>query len=342
RPPPGAPGGPGGPDGSDGTDDADALVDLVEVIADDQLRLMFLCCHPALALESRTALALRLVIGTPTAEIARLFLVPTPTMAARITRAKKKIVAAGIPLADPVADELTARLDEVCRTIYLAFTAGYSPGSGDDLLRADLAGEAVQLADVLAQACPYAPQVQALRALLVLQHSRRDARVSEGRLVTLADQDRSLWHRDEIDIGLAAVDSLPDSDGYAETLRLQALIAAEHCRSPTADDTDWSTIVDLYERLQALTGSPIVGLNRAVAVAEAEGPHAGLAVLAGLEEELRDHHRFAAVCGDLAARAGDHELAVASFEAAIELCENEVERDHLRHRLADLGVGYEP
>lgn len=305
-------------------------------LADERLHLILLCCHPALPSESRSALALRLVIGTPTEEIARLFLVPTTTMAARLTRAKKKIVAAGIPLGAPLADELDARLDEVCRTIYLAFTAGYAPGAGADLLRADLAGDAVHLATVLHQVVPSAPTVRALRALLVLQHARRDARASGGRLVTLAEQDRSRWRRDEIRLGLELLDRLEPGDGYAEQLRLQALIAAAHATARTADDTAWAEIAGHYESLEALTGSAIVRLNRAVAVAEARGPDAGLALLAGLDDLLGDHHRLAAVRGELAVRAGDRELAVASYRAAIERCRNEPEREHLRSRLAEL------
>ncbi len=300
--------------------------------ADERLHLILLCCHPALPTESRSALALRLVIGTSTEQIARLFLVSTSTMAARLTRAKKKIVAAGIPLGDPLADELTVRLDEVCRTIYLAFTAGYAPGTGTDLLRADLAADAVVLAEVLRQVAPSAPQARALSALLILQHSRRDARQRDGRLVTLADQDRARWHRDEIRIGLDLVTALAPTEGYAEELRLQALIAAAHARAKSGRDTDWDRIAEHYVALEALTGSAIVGLNRAVAVAEAHGPEAGLAVLAGLDAELRDHHRFAAVCGELAWRAGDLELAVSAFDAALELCGNEAERAHLRRR----------
>lgn len=169
-----------------------------EELADDRLQLILLCCHPALPRESRSALALRLVIGTPTDQIARLFLVPPSTMAARLTRAKKKIVVAGIPIGTPLEDELRARLDEVCRTIYLAFTAGYTPGVGPDLLRADLAGDAVRLAAALHDLVPDAPQVRAMLALLLLQHARRDSRQRQGHLVTLADQDRSMWHPDEI------------------------------------------------------------------------------------------------------------------------------------------------
>ena len=309
-------------------------VDVRGELPDERLDLVLLCCHPALREEDRSALALRLVIGTSTDEIARLFLVPTPTMAARITRAKRKIVAAGIALGAPVVDELPARLDAVCRTVYLAFTAGYSPGTGPDLLRADLAGEAVHLARILHRVAPAAPQAAALLALLTLQHARRDARAVDGELVPLAEQDRSRWRRDEVDEGLALVDRLEPSGGYAGALRLEALIAAEHARAETAGGTDWAAIVERYDELAAATASPIVRLNRAVAVAEARGPEAGLAALAELGGSLREHHRFAATCGELARRAGDRTLARASFEAALERCDNEAERRHLRARLA--------
>lgn len=304
-----------------------------EALADDRLELILLCCHPALPADSRSALALRLVIGTPTEQIARLFLVSRSTAAARLTRAKKKIVVAGIPLGAPLAEELRARLDEVCRTIYLAFTAGYTPGSGPDLLRADLAGDAVRLAVLLCDQAPDAPQARALLALLVLQHSRRDARVRDGRLVTLADQDRETWHQDEIRYGLELVAELEPGDGFAEELRLQALIAAEHARAPTAEATDWLAITDLFADLEARTGSAIVRLNRAVAVAEVHGPRAGLALLEGLDEFLPGNHRVAAVRADLARRDGDNELARASYRRAMALCANDVERAHLQGRL---------
>jgi RNA polymerase sigma-70 factor (ECF subfamily) len=307
-----------------------------EELADDRLHIILLCCHPALPRESRSALALRLVIGTPTEQIARLFLVPPATMAARLTRAKKKIVLAGIPIGAPLEDELRSRLDEVCRTIYLAFTAGYTPGRGPDLLRADLAGEAVRLAAVLHDLVPDATQVRATLALLLLQHSRRDARERHGRLVTLADQDRSMWHHDEVRTGLAFVAGLQPDEGYAEELRLQALIAAEHARAPTAAATDWTAIAGHYATLEARTGSAIVRLNRAVAVAEARGPRAGLALLAGLDDVLRDNHRVAAVRAEFAQRAGDIELARASYRKALDLCTNEVERAHLHARLAEI------
>jgi len=290
--------------------------DSQEVLADDRLQLILLCCHPALPSESRSALALRLVIGTPTEQIARLFLVPPSTMAARLTRAKKKIVRAGIPIGAPLADELRSRLDEVCRTIYLAFTAGYAPGAGPDLVRADLAGEAVRLAAVLRDLVPDAPQVRATLALVLLHHSRRDARQRQGHLVTLADQDRSMWRHDEIRAGLALAAGLSPDEGYAEQLRLQALIAAEHARAPTAAATDWNAIAGHYADLEARTGSAIVRLNRAVAVAEVEGPRAGLALIAGLDEVLRDNHRVAAVRAELARRVGDTELARTSYRKA--------------------------
>ena len=273
------------------------------------------------------------MIGTPTEQIARLFLVPPATMAARLTRAKKKIVLAGIPIGAPLGDELRFRLDEVTRTIYLAFTAGYTPGSGSDLLRADLAGEAVRLAAILHHLVPDAPQVEAMLALLVLQHSRRDARQRDGRLVTLADQDRSMWHHDEIRAGLGLAAGLQPAEGYAEELRLQALIAAEHARAPTAASTDWTAIAGHYAALEARTGSAIVRLNRAVAVAEVHGPRAGLGLLAGLDELLRDNHRVAAVRAELAQRAGDLEVARTSYRKAIALCSNDVERAHLTGQL---------
>ncbi len=313
-------------------------VDVGDELADERLQLILLCCHPALPQTSQSALALRLVIGTPTEQIARLFLVPTATMAARLTRAKKKIVAAGIPLGAPVADEFSARLDEICQTIYLAFTAGYAPGAGPDLLRADLAAEAVRLATVLHRVAPEAPQPTALLALLILQHSRRDARVNNGELVTLASQHRRLWHHDEIHVGLELIDNLSPAKGYSEQLRLQALIAAAHARARVASDTDWVAIAKYYQALEELTGSAIVRMNRAVAVAEAENPQEGLALLASVSDELHDHHRFAATCGELAHRAGDTGLAIASFQAALELCDNNAERSHLRSRLAEVSA----
>jgi RNA polymerase sigma-70 factor, ECF subfamily len=314
----------------------DPVGELDDELQDERLQLILLCCHPALPRESRSALALRLVLGTPTDEIARLFLVPTATMAARLTRAKKKIVVAGIPLASPVNDALGARLDEVCRTIYLAFTAGYAPASGHNIVRIDLASEAVRLAAVLHQLVPGATQVEALLAIVKLQHARRDARTRNDQLVILADQDRSLWHHDELRAAVTLAESLKPTEGYAEELRLQALIAAEHGRAPSAAATDWETIAARYADLEALTGSPIVRLNRAVAVAEVSGPRAGLAILEGLDEILPDNHRVAAVRAELARRAGDTRLARTAYLHALNLCSNEAESTYLSHRLGSL------
>lgn len=257
-------------------------------------------------------------------------------MAARLTRAKQRIVRTGIPFAVPPADQLRTRLDAVVRTIYLAFTAGYAPGSGADLLRADLAGDAILLARLVDELMPDDPSVRALLALCLFQHARRDARAVDGQLVTLGDQDRTRWHRDEIDEAAALLDSLVRTRGAAEELRLQACIAAEHSLAPDAASTDWSRVAAHYAALGALTPSPVVRLNRAVAVAEAEGPTAGLALLDGLDDQLPASHRLAAVRAELHRRAGDRDAAATWWRTAIELCSNEVERDHLRGRLAAL------
>lgn len=301
----------------------------LDALDDERLALILLCCHPAVHPEARAPLALRLVVGATTEEIARLHLVSVATMAARITRAKKKIVTAGIPLSSPVDDELRTRLDGVCRTIYLAFTAGYAPGRGADLLLEELAGEAVALARILHELVPEAPQAQALYALLLLQHARRDARVCDDNLVTLSEQDRSLWFESELTAGMDLVADLVSTEGYAEELRLQSLIACEHARASTAEDTDWAVIAAHYLTLEELTGSPVVRLNRAVAVAESEGADAGLAVLSGLDQALPNNHRLPAVRAELARRAGDIDLARASYGQALARCTNDVERAHL-------------
>ncbi len=316
--------------------DAVTVPDGLESVGDERLAVLLLCCHPAVHSHARAPLALRLGVGTSTAEIARLFLVSTPTMAARLTRAKKKIVAAGIPLSRPVEEELRDRVRHLCQAIYVAFTAGYSPGEGPDLLRAELAGEAVELAIVLRSLVPELVEPRALLALLLLQHARRDARVADGRLVPLAEQDRSLWRRDELGAGLDLVATIPVSDGYADELRLQALIAAEHARAGDAAATDWPAIARCYRRLDALTGSPVVRLNRAVAEAEADGPHAGLRLLDELDSLLDANHRFHAVRAELLLRSGDHAAARNAFDAAIARCDNGVERTFLADRRATL------
>ena len=310
------------------------MVDPGDLVEDDVLRLVLLCCHPALAPEVASALALRLVVGVSTADIARLFLVPEPTMAARITRGKKKIVAAGIPFGVPGAATLPARLRTVAQTAYLAFTAGYAPGSGPDLLRADLAGSAVRLVRVTLALRPDERVLRGLLALMLLQHSRRDARLDDhGRLVLLPDQDRGRWHLDEVAEALGLLDGLgPDPDPLTESYRLQAVIGAAHATAPTAAATRWDVVCDAYDALLRVNPSPAVRLAAAVAVSERDGPAAGLAALEGLDAELPASHRVPAVRGELLARLGRDDAAAAALAVAIGLCGNDVERAHLTER----------
>lgn len=311
-----------------------AMADPGGLVEDDVLRLVLMCTHPALAPEAASALALRLVLGVSTHDIGRLFLVTEPTAAARITRAKRKIVAAGIPFAIPAADVLSERLETVSQTAYLAFTAGYAPGSGPELLRADLAGEAIRLVRVVRDLRPGEPASTALLALMLLQHSRRDARVGhDGRLVLLADQDRRQWRRAEIDEALAllaeAVLTGPVTP-LAASYVVQARIAAEHAGAPSPQETPWHRIVAHYDVLLRLTSSPSAHLARAVAVAEAAGPEPGLAALDGIE--IPGSHRVAAVRAELLSRCGRTAEARAAYDDAIEACRNDVERAHLLER----------
>ena len=328
--------------------------DQLGALADERLRLVFLCAHPALAPEAAAALTLRLVMGVSTADLARLFLVAEPTMAARLTRARKKLAVAGVAFALPTPERLAERIDVVATVAYLAFTAGYAPGSGPDVLRAELAGEAIRLTRLLRQllrgyavqppsaATQSAPLLDALLALMLLQHSRREARVDDaGRLVLLPDQDRGRWKRGEIADALGLLAGLPDDPAVlgrrAAEVRLQALIAAEHAVALRAGDTDWRRIVNRYAALDRLTASPVVRLNRAVAVAEADGPEAGLALLDGLDEVMPTSHRVSTVRAELLVRAGRAEEAAAAYERAIGLCTNEAEHAHLRGRREALG-----
>ena len=314
------------------------MADPGSLVEDDLLRLVLMCTHPALAPEAASALSLRLVLGVPTPDIARLFLVSETTMAARLTRAKKRIVGAGIPFGVPDASVLPDRLDTVAHTAYLAFTAGYSPGSGPDLLRADLAGEGVRLARTVLGLRPDEPVLVALLALMLLQHSRRDARVVDGRLVLLADQDRRRWHDEDIDEARRLLDH-PSLRGpisaQAAAYTLQARIAAEHALAVTPAQTRWDRIVGLYDLLLELTPTPAARLARAVAVAEDRGPAAGLAALEGVE--IPASHRPAAVRAELLARSGDVVAARAAYDQAIAACGNDVERAHLQTRLEALG-----
>lgn len=307
------------------------MVDPGGLVEDDLLRLVLMCTHPALAPEAASALTLRLVLGVSTHDIARLFLVTEPTMAARLTRARKKVVAAGIPFAVPHADSIGQRLETVAQTAYLAFTAGYAPGSGPDLLRAELAGEAVRLVRVVRALRPEEPALTALLALMLLQHSRRDARVdTAGRLVLLADQDRGRWRGEEIEEGLSLLRD-PRLSGPVSPLVasyvLQGHIAAEHARAASAEATRWDRIVGLYDRLLEVVPSPSARLARAVAVAEASGPRAGLDALDGIE--VPGSHRVAAVRAELLNRAGEADAAGAAYDQAIAACRNDAERAHL-------------
>ncbi len=315
------------------------MADPGDLVEDDLLRLVLMCTHPALAPEAASALALRLVLGVSTPDIARLFLVPEPTMAARLTRAKRKIVTAGIPFAVPGADQLPSRLEVVAQTAYLAFTAGYAPGSGPDLLRAELAGEAVRLVRVVLDLRPGEPVLTALLALVLLQHSRRDARTGhDGRLVLLPDQDRSRWRHDEIAEAVALLGSsrlagpLP---ARAASYLVQARIAAQHATAPSAERTRWDRVVAHYDQLLEIEPGAAARLGRAVAVAESRGPREGLLALEGVE--LPGSHRVAAVRAELLARAGEARGAREAYAEALALCRNASERAHLEERLASLG-----
>jgi RNA polymerase sigma-70 factor (ECF subfamily) len=308
-----------------------------EAIPDERLRLLFTCCHPALSTEAAVALTLRLLGGLGTAQIARAFLVAEPTMAARITRAKKKIAAARIPYRVPAAPELPARLSAVLRVVYLVFTEGHSAGTGPGPVRPDLCDEAIRLAAVLTALLPDEPEALGLHALLLLQHARRDARVDDrGRLVLLPDQDRSRWDAAMLARGLAGARAaagrvaLADAGPYV----LEAAIAGEHARAATAADTDWPRIAALYAALEERTGSPVVRVNRAVAVAEARDPAAGLALLGGLDDRLPGYHLLPAVRADLLRRLGDITAARAAYARALELAGNDADRAFLADRLA--------
>ena len=313
-------------------------------IVDDRLRLIFMCCHPAVPAASSAALTLRLVAGLTVSEIARLFLVSESTMAARITRAKRKIVAAGIPFAVPPAERLAERLEVVLAVIYLVFTEGYAATEGAALVRVDLCDEAIRLGQTLDGLVDGQPAVKAVRALMVLQHSRRSSRVGDdGRPILLADQDRRQWHHDEIAEGLRLLDGAirqrsddPAAERVAVRYRLEALIAAAHATSPAPTATDWSAIASLYAELDLLTGSPIVRLNRAVAVAEVEGPAAALAMLDGLADVLTDSKDLATVRGEVLDRLGRRADAATSFATALAMATNDAQRAHLRRRLAEV------
>ncbi|WP_154796433.1 RNA polymerase sigma factor [Occultella kanbiaonis] len=316
---------------------APVMADPGGLIADERLRLVFLCAHPVLAPENAAALTLRLVLGIPTADVAALFHVPEATMAARLTRAKRRVADAGVPFVVPEAPARAERLDTVAEVAYLTFTAGYAPATGEAAIRRELADAAVRLVRTLRELMPGEPVVETLLALVLLQHSRRDARTdAAGTLVLLPDQDRSRWHRAEIEEALAILTPLVTTEvsGPAQSYLLQGLIAAEHAIAPSAPATRWGVIAAHYAELEQLTGSPVVRLNHAVAVAEARGPADGLALLEGLEDRLPRSHRLPAVRGELLSRLGDVVGARAEFDLAIERCANTAEVALLRARRA--------
>jgi RNA polymerase sigma-70 factor (ECF subfamily) len=309
-----------------------------EGVEDDRLRLIFTCCHPALSPEAQVALTLREVCGLTTEEIARAFLTAPPTLAQRIVRAKAKIKTAQIPYQIPSQADLPERLDAVLRVLYLVFNEGYSASTGESVTRADLSGEAIRLGRLVTELLRE-PEAEGLVALMLLQESRRVARTApSGDLVLLEDQDRSLWNRDQIAEGKALVEKALASRGVGP-YTIQAAIAAVHAEAPTADATDWAQIVGLYDLLSQAAPSPVVELNRAVAVAMRDGPEAGLqridAILA--RGELSDYHLAHSARADLCRRLGRTAEARASYQEALNLARQEPERRFLQRRLAELG-----
>lgn len=309
-----------------------------EGVEDDRLRLIFTCCHPALAPEARVALTLREVCGLTTEEIARAFLTGAPTLAQRIVRAKAKIRDARIPYQVPSPAELPERLDTVLQVVYLVFNEGYSASSGASVTRADISGEAIRLGRLLVELLPE-PEVIGLLALMLLQESRRAARTApNGELILLENQDRSLWNREQIAEGVALVERALMSRRFGP-YTLQAAIAAVHSEAASAKETDWAQIVALYSVLARAEPSPVIELNRAVAVAMHEGPGAGLALIDAIlaRGDLADYHLAHSARADLCRRLGKTAEARISYEKAISLTQQEPERRFLENRLRELG-----
>ena len=308
-------------------------------LEDDRLRLIFTCCHPALAADARIALTLREVCGLETEEIARAFLIPTPTLAQRIVRAKGKIRDARIPYQVPSRSELPDRLDAVLHVLYLVFNEGYSASAGDSVIRHDLSAEAIRLGRLLTELLPE-PEATGLVALMLLHDARRTARTSpEGELILLDEQDRSLWNREQIQEGLALVEKALASRRFGP-YTLQAAIAAVHAEAPTAAATDWRQIVGIYDVLLRVEASPVVELNRAAAVAMRDGPEIGLALVDAIlaRGELVDYHLAHSARADLCRRLGRTPQAIAAYQRALALTTQAPERRFIERRLAELGA----
>ncbi len=314
-------------------------IDLSEAaMVDDQLRLIFTCCHPALAVEAQVALTLRTVCGLTTEEIARGFLLPVATMAQRLVRVKRKIRDARLPFALPSKDRLAERLDGVMLVVYLVFTEGYAATSGRLWIRRQLCEEAIRLGRLLCELIPRNPELRALLALMLLHDSRRMARASpDEEIVTLEEQNRDLWDRREIAEGVPLLEAAL-REGARGEYALQAAIAALHARARRADDTDWAQIARLYDALLQLQPSPVVELNRAAAIAMAEGPSMGLALIDALEAkgELAGYHLLPAARADLLRREGRWPEAAEAYRQALALVANDTERRYLSRRLAEV------